>query len=283
MTRALRLGCTWQAKEVTQRRRPASRAQLPSKSQPPCCTHARPESTTPGKLVADVVYKASSQVLLLGEADFSFAAALGQGLGDCAGMTATSFESREALLARFGMPFSRRVAALEERLCGVLHSLPAADVPQRFRSASFDVVAFNFPLPWIPPPVATSGSLLEMSPRDAHAVRARETYVGLAELLVDFFRGAAHVLRAGGECHLRLTDQHISSRGLATAEGYGLSCTGRIDFFQAFDHVYKQLGYRPTAVAAGEARRGRRRAVFDVRHSSTLVFRRGHEEIPGRY
>lgn len=172
-----------------------------------------------GALVADVRYEASQRLLLVGEANFSFAAALGVGLGgDCASLTATSFESRDDLLAAYGAPLAARLATLEANLCGVHHSVSAKSLTSRFRQGSFDCVAFNFPLcggtvAWAERDEVTSTSLPADPGRRAellridHAERLRQAYDDLVTLLADFFEGAAYLLRPGGECHLRLTDQ----------------------------------------------------------------------------
>lgn len=255
-----------------------ARVRLPEKSPLPTEVACPGREAPTGALEAEVTYRASSQILLLGEADFSFAAALGRRFGDCSGLTATALESRDVLLARFGTPFARREAELEDRLCGILYSLPAEELPRRFRPGSFDCVIFNFPLPGTK---AGGGDVSGISDaqkraRAAHALRAKQMYAELRELLIQFFRGAAHVLRPGGECHLRLTDQHASCRGLTAAEGFGLTLEGRKDFYEAFERVYRPLGYRPTSVTA-EGRKGR--GIFDVQHSSTLIFHRSRETM----
>jgi len=74
-------------------------------------------------VLADVRYAANERLLLVGEADFTFAAALCKCFGDCAALTATSLEPRADLLARFGTPLARRLASLEEQLCAMTRSI----------------------------------------------------------------------------------------------------------------------------------------------------------------
>mmetsp|Transcript_79727 Transcript_79727/g.221897 ORF Transcript_79727/g.221897 Transcript_79727/m.221897 type:complete len:301 (+) Transcript_79727:109-1011(+) len=245
-------------------------------------TTAASSAEEAGVLVADVRYDASQRLLLVGEASFTFAAALGKRFGDCSALTATSFESRDELIARFGDPLAKRIAALENRLCGIHHSLPANTLAKRFREGSFDCVAFNFPLGYANPSIGDSlpSSSADLHPERAriehHGNRFRQNYADLTELLGAFFHGAAHILRPGGECHLRLTDQYATVRGLQMAYEHGLHLVTRLDFNSAFENVYKPLGYRPAAVdAPGAARRASRRSAFSVRNSSTFVFRRG--------
>jgi len=229
-------------------------------------------------LIGDVKYEADSRLLLVGEANFSFALALCKHFEECSWMTATSFESRDDLLARFGSRMGKRLSLLEKNLCTVYHSVDAADLPQRFRENSFDCVCFNFPLT-----TAEDSSKAHVAPpssddtevqRKHHAAQSRETYSSLSVLLTQFFHGASYVLRPGGQCHLRLTDQHATARGLQSAKDYDLSLDERLDFYAAFEQVYKPLGYRPAAVDFKSRWRRHAKAGFDVRHSSTLLFRK---------
>ena len=126
---------------------------------------------------------------------------------------------------------------------------------------------------------STSESPTASDRRSAHADRARQSYEDLAQILEDFFKGSAYVLRPGGECHLRLTDNYATSRGLKFASRYGFNFDVRRDFFEAYETVYRPLGYRPAAVE-GDRGQKRGRPMFNVRHSSTYVFRRGHVEAP---
>ncbi|CAK0900624.1 unnamed protein product, partial [Prorocentrum cordatum] len=239
---------------------------------PPLCSLPRPPRAPAGgaELLADVRYGAKDRTLLVGEANFSFAAALCRALGDGAGLTATAPEPREELQARHGAAAARRAARLEERLCGLHFRCSAAELDQRFRPGSFDRVVFNFPLCAARPGGAPAEGDGRGGPRaaDAHARGARQAYEDLSVLLEAFFPAAAAVLRTGGECHLRLTDQYLTARGLRAAPACGLALLERLDFFDAFERVYRPLGYRPAVVAPGGGARGRR-AGFDVRHSST--------------
>ena len=142
--------------------------------------------------MADVAYAASSRLLLVGEGNFSFASALHKRFGDCSGITATSFEPREELVARWGSGLDGRLRSLEASLCGIHHSVSADDLPRRFRAGSFDSVAFNFPLCADSPGEAAGDAA-------SHGARARRRYAQLADLLSAFFRGAAHVLRLRGK------------------------------------------------------------------------------------
>eukprot|EP00928_Gymnodinium_smaydae_P074014 TRINITY_DN5709_c3_g2_i1.p1 TRINITY_DN5709_c3_g2~~TRINITY_DN5709_c3_g2_i1.p1 ORF type:complete len:469 (+),score=58.83 TRINITY_DN5709_c3_g2_i1:45-1409(+) len=243
-----------------------------------------PANAVPGVLLADVRYDVTQRILLVGEAGFSFAAALATQLGDCSNMTATSFESQEELLTRYGSQLLVRIAALEERLCGIHHSLGAADLASRFREASFDRVVFNFPLCGR---VSVSVPNADPAKREtSHGERARRSYADLTSLLDAFFFNAARVLRPGGECHVRLTDQYATSRGLHAAQKHGLHLAARVDFSIAFEQVYKHLGYSPVAVSGG-GNRGRggsgkvrgRPQPFDVQNSSTFVFQRAHGRL----
>lgn len=245
-------------------------------------------------LVADVCYEPEQRILLLGEANFSFAEALAQRFEDCSALTATSLESRAELVTRFGSALERRLHTLEASLCGVHHGLPAAELPRRFRLAAFDRVCFNFPLCSSRGTGRRRGArgLTNSSSEDAgrpvegttarHSDRMRHSYEDLSALLDEFFRGAAAVLRPGGECHLRLTDQYATARGLQSAFRHGFDFVDRVDFLPAFHQVYAPLGYQPATVGSlmkAEQRTGSRagrspRSGFDVRHASTFVFRK---------
>eukprot|EP00927_Polykrikos_kofoidii_P002555 TRINITY_DN1101_c0_g1_i3.p1 TRINITY_DN1101_c0_g1~~TRINITY_DN1101_c0_g1_i3.p1 ORF type:complete len:323 (-),score=45.04 TRINITY_DN1101_c0_g1_i3:201-1169(-) len=273
-----------------------------SKKLPLCCTTdltSRPSAncgsdadveSASGALVADVRYEASQRLLLVGEANFTFASSLASRLGDCSLLTATSFESRDELLSVYGDGLAKRIAALESRLCGVHHKVSANGLISRFREASFDCVVFNFPLSSDAAHDESAGKsvltsddscLSDDARLNEHAGRLRRTYENLAVILTDFFDGAAYLLPPGGECHVRLTDQFATSIGLRAAHSRGLHLVSRIDFGSSFEKVYKRLGYKPSAVqtsrgrGAGPSRRSISRRGFDVRHSSTFVFRRG--------
>eukprot|EP00929_Paragymnodinium_shiwhaense_P085070 TRINITY_DN45535_c0_g1_i1.p1 TRINITY_DN45535_c0_g1~~TRINITY_DN45535_c0_g1_i1.p1 ORF type:complete len:341 (-),score=97.57 TRINITY_DN45535_c0_g1_i1:274-1296(-) len=253
-----------------------------------------------GTLVADVTYSASQKLLLLGEGNFTFAAAVGERLDDCSQMIATSFEPREELLQRYGSrDLTARIEGLEAKLCGIYHGVAAKDLPERFREGSFDCVVFNFPLAPLGPecggadsqaPPAMAEDLEEERGEEArklaHGNRVRQSFQNLTILLEEFFLAAEKVLRTGGECHVRLTDQYSTARGLRSAHRAGLRFVSRIDFHEAFESVYKPLGYRPSTVGIGK-KSSRRAGTFDPRHSSTFVFRKGRtgpmlDELPNR-
>ncbi|CAE8632395.1 unnamed protein product, partial [Polarella glacialis] len=240
--------------------------------EPPVLFSPSSEEEPLGELLADVKYSQDLKTLLVGEANFTFAAALCKRFEDCTGLTATSYESREEVLDRFGGAVARRLEELENRLCGVHHAVSVSDLAERFRQGSFDCVAFNFPL------VAPKAAATETEAAVSRGETLKKTHRDLSDLLVDFFRGASHVLRPGGECHLRLTDQHITARGLKAAEPFGLTLISRIDFAPAFERVYHPLGYRPVVVVSGKSQKASVRSGFDVTNSSTFVFRRARDQ-----
>lgn len=172
-------------------------------------------SRSSSELRAEVVYKERHQILFLGEANFSFAAAVQKSFCDATsgGITATSYESKEELLKRFQI--KRRLRDLE-RDCNVFYSVPVATAGRRFRANSFDSVVFNFPL-------APKMEQLE------HAKVMQEMYQDLGQLITDYLEAAALLLKAGGEAHLRLTDQHCTALAPLRCPS-GLELQRRLDF-----------------------------------------------------
>ncbi|CAE7784255.1 thrB [Symbiodinium sp. CCMP2592] len=206
-----------------------------------------------------VAYQQDSQILFLGEANFSFASAVCKCFDDCSGITATSFESESEVLQRFGPAAARRMRFLEARCGTVYHSVAAADLRYRFRAASFDCVVFNFPL--APKSRAAEGALAGPMAQ-SHAAEMRRIYQDLSMVLGDFFSGASTLLKPGGEVHLRLTDQHATVAALTAPEP--LELVARRDFGEAFEEVYRPLGYRPAAIGKTKS--------FAVKASSTWLF-----------
>eukprot|EP00913_Durusdinium_trenchii_P035203 g32933.t1 len=93
-----------------------------------------------------------------------------------------------------------------------------------------------------------------------------QTLQDLRFLLAEFFTASAFLLRAGGEVHLRLTDQHCTALSRLPWNWPQLGFEKRLDFQEAYEKVYRPLGYRPGVVL--------KRAPFSVAFASTWVFRR---------
>ena len=88
-------------------------------------------------------------VLTVGDGDLSFSAAVASWLGgDC--VVATTFESRESVLASYPDTAPRILDALRRANATILHGVDASDlattlVPKLHRTTQFDFIVFNFP------------------------------------------------------------------------------------------------------------------------------------------
>ncbi|KAL1503737.1 hypothetical protein AB1Y20_012208 [Prymnesium parvum] len=142
----------------------------------------------------------SRRVLLVGEADFSFAAALLSPSRPAAELTATSYDSVETLCRKYGEARVRAsLRSLRAAGATVLHGVDAAALhadASVLRRAPFDVVAFHFP----------------------HAGGADGLDASIAQnqqLVRAFLRAARGVLAAAGEAHLTLVHRYPYTTWLA--------------------------------------------------------------------
>ena len=101
-----------------------------------------------GHLIADVKYDQNQRILLLGEANFSFAAALckGFGNGNCSNLMATSLEPDDRLFSIFGQGVRQNLARVKKAGAVVEHGIDALHLTRLFQPNSFDRIVFNFPL-----------------------------------------------------------------------------------------------------------------------------------------
>eukprot|EP01059_Diplonema_ambulator_P036923 TRINITY_DN950_c0_g1_i7.p1 TRINITY_DN950_c0_g1~~TRINITY_DN950_c0_g1_i7.p1 ORF type:complete len:912 (+),score=247.55 TRINITY_DN950_c0_g1_i7:55-2790(+) len=134
-----------------------------------------------------IKYAASTRLLLVGEGNFSYAAALCQHFGHAPNVVATGYDSYTELLK---LPGGEGNATTAKR-CGatVLHEIDATKLQDlRSKLGDFDAIRWNNP---------HSGAY----PTGAENVASNQC------LLEAFLRSAVHILRPGGEIHI-VSSQH---------------------------------------------------------------------------
>ncbi|EXC15617.1 hypothetical protein L484_006881 [Morus notabilis] len=139
-------------------------------------------------------YSSSQEILLVGEGDFSFSACLATAFGSAVNMVATSLDSEETLLRKYGS-CEEHLVDLKKRGCLVLHEVDVHDMNRhrKLKSLKFDVIIFNFPhaghVSWL---CETDGILIE---RHKNLLRA-------------FFGSASGMVKEDGEVHVTHRDDY---------------------------------------------------------------------------
>lgn len=178
-------------------------------------------------------------VLLLGEGDFGFAAALALGWGDCAQLTATTLADEATTLAHgegednvetvraFGGTVAFRCDAT------ALHACEA--VQRRAQKRGFERIVFNFPL------AATR-----------HVADQQALLRGLFAAVLSDRPGSPRLLAKGGEVHLTLRPSDAAAWELATlAKLAGLRVRSSAPFDASrFQGYVPRLGHGPAAAEA---------------------------------
>nr|GLL44915.1 uncharacterized protein At4g26485-like isoform X1 [Ipomoea trifida] len=91
-------------------------------------------------------YSSSQKILLVGEGDFSFSAALATAFGDASNMLATSLNSHAFLAENYENAVSN-IAMMRRKGCKVMHAVDATDMANHpsLKAFKFDRIVFNFP------------------------------------------------------------------------------------------------------------------------------------------
>nr|GMD81374.1 uncharacterized protein At4g26485-like isoform X1 [Ipomoea batatas] len=91
-------------------------------------------------------YSSSQKILLVGEGDFSFSAALATAFGDASNMVATSLNSHAFLAENYDNAISN-TAMMRRKGCKVIHGVDATDMANHpsLKGLKFDRIVFNFP------------------------------------------------------------------------------------------------------------------------------------------
>ncbi|KAL8152557.1 hypothetical protein V2J09_010317 [Rumex salicifolius] len=91
-------------------------------------------------------YNIDQKILLVGEGDFSFASSLASSFRSASNITATSLDSREAVIRKYSNG-KKNLLELEDVGALVLHQIDAHSLDEhpRLRHKLFDRIVFNFP------------------------------------------------------------------------------------------------------------------------------------------
>jgi hypothetical protein len=127
-------------------------------------------------------YTAADAVLVLGDGDFSFSASVVAGWDNARNLAATSFDTLDELVTKYGERIHANISSLQAKGARVLHSVDATQLG-RAHLGRFKFAVFNFPH------TGANGGLGE-------SIRSNR------QLLHDFFANVDCVLAAGSEVHV---------------------------------------------------------------------------------
>jgi 25S rRNA (uracil2634-N3)-methyltransferase len=162
----------------------------------PCVLRARSDAAP-----SAMPYTAEDRLLVLGDGDFSFSAAVGLTLRHAPLLTASSYDSLAALTQKYvgkegggdalaATAVLENLADLRRRKATVLYSVDATDLESSLSDGQlFDFILFNFPH-------SGTDENLEESIKEN------------TKLLRDFFGSASRHLAPGGELHVTLMDRY---------------------------------------------------------------------------
>lgn len=205
-------------KQVRQRER-ASEAARRKKSRRGAAARPRP------------LYSREQRILLVGEANFSFACALSRLFDAAENVVATTLDSREVTEAKYPRA-AELVAEVSGRAAEVRFEVDATALHEvREWAGHFDVVVFNFP---------HTGSGEKDTVRNVDEHR---------ELLARFLASAKEVLRPAGEVHVTVKrgEPYDQWRVGGIAERQGFRVTAAVPFYPETYPGYahrRTIGYR---------------------------------------
>ncbi|CAI8594934.1 unnamed protein product [Vicia faba] len=165
-------------------------------------------------------YCSSDKILLVGEGDFSFSLSLARAFGSAVNMVATSLDSRESLVLKYGSA-SSNLSELEVLGCTIFHNVDVKNMCQHhyLKNNRFDPIIFNFP---------HAGFIL----REIDEMQIR-LHRGLVS---GFLKSAKEMVYYGGEIHISHKTSHPYSKwdikGLAKNEE--LVFIEEVDFQQSY-------------------------------------------------
>eukprot|EP00250_Pteridium_aquilinum_P004687 c14889_g1_i1 orf=194-835(-) len=134
-------------------------------------------------------YTSDMNILLVGEGDFSFAAALASAFKSAPNLVATSLDSLETLKQKYPVAFEENLEELRRAGAEVMHGVDVSHMPQhpRLHWRSFDCIVFNFPHSGFVP------GWREYTPALIRRHRA---------LMRQFFKSAKKLIYEEGEVHV---------------------------------------------------------------------------------
>eukprot|EP01059_Diplonema_ambulator_P036920 TRINITY_DN950_c0_g1_i2.p1 TRINITY_DN950_c0_g1~~TRINITY_DN950_c0_g1_i2.p1 ORF type:complete len:1900 (+),score=439.49 TRINITY_DN950_c0_g1_i2:41-5740(+) len=201
-----------------------------------------------------IKYAASTRLLLVGEGNFSYAAALCQHFGHAPNVVATGYDSYTELLK---LPGGEGNATTAKR-CGatVLHEIDATKLQDlRSKLGDFDAIRWNNP---------HSGAY----PTGAENVASNQC------LLEAFLRSAVHILRPGGEIHI-VSSQHSMKKWRIEEMGQPVVACVKIErHVNPFDSYVSQRsrgGALPDAAHTVKIYTFRRAAEISHRHDVKVI------------
>eukprot|EP00993_Chasmostoma_nieuportense_P004633 NODE_5290_length_674_cov_10.480804_g5127_i0.p1 GENE.NODE_5290_length_674_cov_10.480804_g5127_i0~~NODE_5290_length_674_cov_10.480804_g5127_i0.p1 ORF type:complete len:215 (-),score=75.44 NODE_5290_length_674_cov_10.480804_g5127_i0:30-644(-) len=189
-----------------------------------------------------VPYDPSQRILLIGEGNFSFAAALARVLGDASNVLCTSFDSVPTLAAKYGDVCAHVHTCLTHNasiLCGVDATQLAAH--PSLAGTTYDVIVFNFPHTGL----------------QQHGVTAKQVQQSVVSnrlLLLMFFCQAQKLLSPHGQVHVTMkrgtpyTDWQVEQQ----AQYAGLHLRGQHPFPAHLYPGYHHKATRGSGVSGGQ-------------------------------
>ncbi|MCO5550861.1 hypothetical protein L7F22_004355 [Adiantum nelumboides] len=134
-------------------------------------------------------YSSWQDILLVGEGNFSFAAALASAFKSAPSLVATSLDSRDILLQKYPNDFPDHLETMEKAGTDVMHDVNVHTMAKdkRLRRRKFDCIIYNFPHSGFVPCWRENSPALIKKHR---------------ELLRGFFKSAAKLLGEDGEIHV---------------------------------------------------------------------------------
>jgi len=209
-----------------------------------------PEATPFQLLRAPIICSAGpsvarGRVLVVGDGNFSFSCALARILKErgeaAAGITATSLDSREAVLAKYGSRAGQNLEELQGLGCCVKHGVDATVLSASFpQERIFDEVIFQHPILDIHQCEAELRAKLESQERDTTLplvarLSTRDGYIIANRLLLlDFLLSAEAMLSLSGE--IRITVKDVSPYDKWDVGALQQHCSLELRRTEAFDN-----------------------------------------------
>ncbi|KAG6592122.1 hypothetical protein SDJN03_14468, partial [Cucurbita argyrosperma subsp. sororia] len=133
-------------------------------------------------------YSSSHDILLVGEGNFSFSVCLASFFGTATNVVATSLDSEETLLRKYGSDIKTTLEELKELGCSVMHGVDVMTMSQHplLCHTLFDRIVFNFP----------HAGFQYSREHETRQIKLHQN------LVIRFLRNAKELLAENGEIHI---------------------------------------------------------------------------------